>query len=133
MATIRNEIFIDAPVEDVWAALRDFHALADLAPGFIAGSRRDGEDRIVTFGNGAEVRETPVSIDDEHRRLVWTIVDGPYTHHNGASQVFEENGGTRFVWTADLLPDGAAETTSQMMGMGTETIKKTMEAKAAAG
>jgi len=132
MATIRKEIHIDAPVEVVWAALRDYHALADLAPGFIADCRADGEDRIVTFANGAEVRETPVTIDDEERRLVWTIVDGPYTHHNGASQVSEaESGGTLFVWTADLLPDSAAEQTSLMMGMGTEAIRKTMETKAA--
>ena len=55
MATIRKEIHIDAPVELVWAALRDFHALADLAPGFIARSEPDGDDSIVTFENGAEV------------------------------------------------------------------------------
>ena len=127
MASIRKEISIGAPVEDVWAALRDFHGLADMAPGFIAECRAEGNDRIVTFGNGAEVRENLVDIDEESRRLVWTIVDGPYTHHNGAAQVFaDEGGGTTFVWTADLLPDEAAEVTGRMMDAGLDVIARTL-------
>ena len=55
------------------------------------------------------VREVLVDLDDEARRLVWSIVDGPYTHHNGAAQVFADGeDGARFVWVADLLPDALA-------------------------
>lgn len=132
MASIRKEVTIDAPADAVWAALRDFHGLASFASGFVADCRADGSDRIVTFESGAEVREVLVDADDESRRLVWSIVDGPYTHHNGVAQVFStEDGGTSFVWTADLLPDGTAETTSLMMDAGTEAIVRSMEAQAA--
>jgi carbon monoxide dehydrogenase subunit G len=134
MASVRREISIDAAPEDVWAALRDWGQIhTRLVPGFVTDARLDGEDRIVTFFNGAELREVLIDRDDEARRLVWSVVDGPYTHHNGAAQVLAEGeGGSRFVWTADLLPDAAAEATGAMMQQGTEVAKKTLEAAARA-
>ena len=89
MASIRKEILIDASPEDVWAAVRDWGALHErLVPGFVIDTRLDGEDRMVTFANGTVLRERLVDLDHETRRLVWSIVDGPYTHHNASAQVF---------------------------------------------
>jgi hypothetical protein len=135
MASIRKEILIDARPEDVWAAVRDWGALHErLVPGFVVDTRLDGEDRIVTFGNGAVLREVLVDLDDEARRLVWSIVDGPYTHHNASAQVFSEDDGcARFVWTADLLPNELAASTGEAMEQGTGVVKKTLEAQAVRG
>jgi hypothetical protein len=134
MACIRKEILIDAPPEAAWDALRDWGAIHQrLVPGFVVDTRLDGEDRVVTFFNGLEAREVLVDLDDEARRLVWSIVDGPYTHHNGAAQVFAEaEGRTRFVWTADLLPDEAAAQTGEMMQRGIDVVKETLEGEATA-
>ncbi len=97
-------------------------------PGFVVDTELDGEDRLVTFFNGAVAREVLIDLDEERRRLVWSVVDGPYTHHNGAAQVLAgEGGGTLFVWTADLLPNEAAELTDAMMERGVETVKRTLE------
>lgn len=133
MACIRKEVLIDASPEDVWAAVRDWGALHErLVPGFVLDTRLDGEDRIVTFASGAVLRERLVDLDDETRRLVWSIVDGPYTHHNASAQVFGEGeNGARFVWTADLLPNELADGTGQAMEQGTNIVKQTMEAQAA--
>jgi uncharacterized protein YndB with AHSA1/START domain len=130
MASIRTETTIDARPEDVWDALRDWSALhTRLVPGFVTDTRLDGPDRIVTFFNGVTVREVLVTLDDTARRLVWSIVDGPYSHHNGAAQVLlDADGTTRFVWTADLLPDAAAERTKELMEHGTATVRRTLEA-----
>jgi uncharacterized protein YndB with AHSA1/START domain len=130
MASIRTETTIDAPPEDVWDALRDWGALhTRLVPGFVTDTRLDGPDRIVTFFNGVTVREVLVTLDDTARRLVWSIVDGPYSHHSGAAQVMlDADGTTRFVWTADLLPDAAAERTKELMERGTATVRRTLEA-----
>jgi Polyketide cyclase / dehydrase and lipid transport len=135
MASIRKEILIEAPPEDVWDALRDWGAIhRRLVPGFVVDARLDGEDRIVTFFNGLQAREVLVDLDDEARRLVWSLVDGPYTHHNGAAQVFAaEKDRTRFVWTADLLPDAAAPVTGEMMERGIGVVKETLEGEAADG
>jgi uncharacterized protein YndB with AHSA1/START domain len=129
MASIRTETTIDASPDEVWDALRDWGALhTRLVPGFVTDVRLDGPDRIVTFFNGATVREVLVTLDDTARRLVWSIVGGPYTHHNGAAQVLlDADGSTRFVWTADLLPDATAERTKQMMERGTATVRRTLE------
>jgi carbon monoxide dehydrogenase subunit G len=132
LASIRKERKIDAAPEDVWDALRDWGAVHErLVPGFVVGTELDGEDRIVTFFNGAVAREVLIDLDEESRRLVWSVVDGPYSHHNGAAQVHPDgDGGTLFVWTADLLPNEAAEPTAAMMERGVETVKQTLEAAA---
>jgi len=132
MASIRKEILIDASPEDVWAAVRDWGALHErLVPGFALDTRLDGEDRIVTFANGTVLRERLIDLDHETRRLVWSIVDGPYTHHNASAQVFGEGErGARFVWTADLLPNELAGPTGEAMGQGTNVVKQTLEAQA---
>jgi hypothetical protein len=129
MASIRKEVAIDADPDEVWAALRDWGAPHQrLVPGFVTDTRLDGRDRIVTFFTGTVARELLVDLDDQARRLVWSVVDGPYTHHNASAQVFPagENG-TRFVWIADLLPDEAAGRTGELMERGITTIKQTLE------
>jgi Polyketide cyclase / dehydrase and lipid transport len=132
VASIRKERTIEASPEEVWAALRDWGALHErLVPGFVVGTNLDGEDRIVTFFNGAVARERLIDLNEEERRLVWSIVDGPYTHHNGAAQVLTgDDGKTRFVWVADLLPEETAAVTGQLMERGIETVKQTLEAAA---
>lgn len=131
MATIRVERTIEASPDDAWAALRDWGALHErLAAGFVVATELDGDDRLVTFFNGAVVRERLVALDDDRRRLVWSVVDGPYSHHNGAAEVLVEGDGTtRFVWVADVLPDEAAPPTEEMMEGGIDAVKRTLEAQ----
>jgi uncharacterized protein YndB with AHSA1/START domain len=130
MASIRKEISIDAHPDEVWSALRAWDALHErLVPGFVIDARLEGVDRIVTFFNGAVARERLIDLDDDARRLAWSIVDGPYAHHSGSAQVFPEGDGqSRFVWISDLLPDELAAQTEEMMERGIGTIKRTLEA-----
>jgi hypothetical protein len=125
MASICKRIVIEASPEEVWSALRDWGALHErLAPGFVTDTRLDGPDRIVTFFDGAVVREVLMGLDEQERRLAWSIVDGPYTHHAGAAMVHErDDGSTLFEWRADLLPDQLAERTADMMASGLEAIR----------
>jgi len=129
MASIRKEIVIDASAESVWDALRDWGALhVRLVPGFATDARLDGEDRIVTFSGGNVLRERLVDCDDEARRLVWSIVDPPYTHHNASAQVFADGADrSLFVWIADLLPHELATRTAPLMEHALSVIKRTLE------
>lgn len=128
MASIHREIWIDAPPERVWAALRDVGAIHQrLARGFVSDVRLEADVRVVTFGSGFVARERIVDLDDETRRLVWTVVGGPMTHHNASAQVFPEAGGSRFVWIADLLPDALAERIAGMIEEGLAAIRSTQE------
>src|SRR6266478_8627648 len=129
MATIRKEVQMDARPETVWAALRDVGALhTRLAPGFVTDVRMEEGARIVTFGNGMVAREVIVSVEDDTRRLAWTIVGGRMTHHHGVAQVFAAGAGrSRFVWTTDLLPDSLAPTIDEMMTQAMPIMKATVE------
>ena len=50
------------------------------------------------------------------------------THHNASAQVFPDGqGGSRFVWIADLLPHELAPTVASMMDQGLAVIKRTLE------
>jgi uncharacterized protein YndB with AHSA1/START domain len=132
MPSIREEIQVDAPPEKVWDALRDWGAPHQrLVPGFVTDCRLDGDDRIVTFASGAVMREVLIDRDEQDRRLAWTIVDGPYRHHNGVAQVVaREDGGSRFVWTTDLLADDpVVEVTAESVRIGIDVVKKTLEAE----
>jgi hypothetical protein len=134
MASVRKEIEIEAPADDAWAALRDFGAVHErLVPGFVLEGQLEGRDRVLTFFNGAVARERLVAVDDQSRRLVYTVVDGPLgsTHHNASAQVFSgPDGRTRFVWITDVLPDELAPATSELMDRGIAVIKQTLESAA---
>jgi uncharacterized protein YndB with AHSA1/START domain len=129
MATIRKEVIIDVPPAAVWDAVRDVGALhIRLVPGFVTDVQMEEGARVVTFGNGMVAREVIVSIDDESRRLAWTLVGGRMTHHNGVAQVFPEGpAGSRFVWTTDLLPNEIAPAIEAMMAQAMPIIKATVE------
>jgi hypothetical protein len=129
MASIRKEVRINAAAEQVWDCLRDVGALhTRLAPGFVVDTRMDGDARIVTFGNGMVAREEIVDVDDIARRVAWAIVGGRFRHYNGTAQVFPDGTGvSRFVWTADLLPNDLAAAVAGMIEQGIAVIKKTME------
>ena len=135
MAYVHTEILIAAEPADVWSALSDWGALHErLVPGFVQDTQLDGDARIVTFGNGVVVRELLLDCDELERRLSWTIVDGPYAHHNGVAQVFPAGAGqARFVWVADVLPNELAEQTAAMMRQGSVVAKQTLEGAASSG
>jgi carbon monoxide dehydrogenase subunit G len=118
MASIRREIVLDAPAAVVWDALRDVGAIhTRLAPGFVVATELEpgGAARVVTFGNGMTARELIVDIDNDARRLAWSVVGGRMTHHNASAQVFDDADATRFVWIADLLPHELAPAIAGMI------------------
>jgi hypothetical protein len=129
MATVRRTIDVDVPIAEVWDAVRDFGALHErVAAGFATATQLEGEDRVVTFFDGAVHRERLISSDDELRRLAWTIVDGPWTHHSGSVELFAESvRRTRFVWTTDMLPHDTADGTTKMIDHACAQIKTTLE------
>jgi Polyketide cyclase / dehydrase and lipid transport len=129
MASVRREIVIDASPELVWEALRDWGGLhVRLVPGFATDARLDGEDRIVTFVNGSVLRERLVALDDDARRLVWSIADPLYAHHNAAAQVLAEGPDrSRFVWVADFLPDELIDRATPLMEQALGVIERTLE------
>lgn len=128
MASIHREILIDAPPERVWDAARDIGALhTRLVPGFVVNTQVEKGARVVTFGNGMVVRELIIDVNDANRRIAWTSVGTTLLHYSASFQVYADNGCTRGVWIADLLPHEAAPGITAMIEAGLAAMKRAME------
>jgi carbon monoxide dehydrogenase subunit G len=129
MASIRKEILVNAQPNKVWDALRDVGALHErVVPGFVVDTKLEEGARVVTFGNGMVARELIVDVDDETRRVVWSVDGAPFTHHNASVQVFDDgHGGSRLVWIADLLPDALAPAIRAMIEDAARAMKPALE------
>ena len=131
MASIRKDMTLRANPAQVWDAVRDVGAIhTRLAPGFVTDVTLQGDARIVTFANGMTAKEVIVDVDDAARRLVWSVVEGRPSHHNGSIQIFADDSGCRLVWIADILPHDLARPIGAMMQAGMEAMKKKLEADA---
>jgi carbon monoxide dehydrogenase subunit G len=135
MASISKEILSRAAPDAVWDAIRDVGALhTRLVPGFVTATELIPGGRRVTFGNGMVVDEPIIDSDDQKRRLAWTATGEalPFRHYNASVQVYPNAGGSRIVWTADLLPDEAAPTVGAMMDQGMAAMERTLDRLATA-
>jgi hypothetical protein len=128
MASIEKVVLSPASPAAVWEAIRDIGALhTRLVPGFVVATDLIPGGRRVTFANGVVIDEPIISSDDTARRLVWTAKGTAlqFTHYNGAVQVFpREGGGSRVVWTTDLLPNEMASAVNQMMDQGSAAMTR---------
>ena len=128
MASIHKDIPIDAPADQVWAAVRDFGAVhTRLAPGFAIAARLDGEARIVTFANGNVAREVLVDCDEARRRLVYAIANDRVSHYNASVQV-QADGETRsrLIWIVDVLPNDIAPYIDGQMDQAAQAMQQAL-------
>ncbi|MEZ5960236.1 MAG: SRPBCC family protein [Hyphomonadaceae bacterium] len=128
MATIRKEFGSPRSADEVWAVLRRFDGVHELAKGFVTATKIEPSGaRVVTFANGMEVREWLVTSDDASRRLVYAITDSPnFMHYSASAQVFEDGQGSRFVWSVDFLPDSLVERQNAAMEAGAAAMANTL-------
>ncbi len=135
MAAIHKEIEIGRNKAFVWDAIRDVGAIHErLVPGFVVDCKLEGDSRIVTFANGMVARELIVDVDDKACRHSWSARGEPFTHHNASIQVFSRGEDKcRVVWIADLMPNEIAETVGEMIQLGLNAMKTTLEKPGQAG
>ena len=129
MASIRSEIIVGIHPDMAWDAVRDVGQIhVRLVPGFVTDCRLEDGARIVTFGNGMQVRELIVDVDELARRVAWAAVGGQFQHHNASLQVFADGiDRTRLAWIADLLPHELAEPVRAMIEQGMAAMQRTLE------
>lgn len=132
MASVHKEFDVSSTPEAAWAALRDFGAVHQrVAAGFVVSSALDGDVRTVQFMTGAVARERLIDADDERRRLVYGVIDGPFAmdHHQAAVVVAARDDGSpgaRLSWTTDVLPDDLAPLIEQLMTAGAAAMTRTL-------
>ncbi|WP_309092178.1 SRPBCC family protein [Phenylobacterium sp.] len=128
MATLIKTIEIDAPADAVWDAVADFGAVhRRFAPGFVTDVKLVPGGRMVTFGEGLEVFEAFLGLDQQARRLAYSVRIEQFEHHSASFQVSDIGGGrSRLTWTVDVLPDSAAELLEPRLDAGLAAARTTL-------
>ena len=128
MASIHKDIIIDASVNEVWDAVRDFGAVHQrLVPGFVLDSRLDRDARIVTFANGMVARELLVDCDDARRRLVYAVISERVKHYSASVRVAADGEmPTRVIWIVDVLPHEIAPYIAGQMDLAVLAMQKAL-------
>jgi len=119
---------VSASAEFAWQALRDVGAVHErLAQGFVVTAVLEADVRTVTFANGFVVQERIVAVDDEHKRLAYSAINGRASHHNAYFQVSSKSPElARIAWVTDLLPEQVKAPIEQMVDQGIESIQRTL-------
>lgn len=132
MATVRVEAIIDLPAPAVWEAVADVAAVhRRLLPGRVAQARIEGDTRVLTMPDGAEIRELILAVDHPIRRLAYAVTGGqrlPLTYHHASLQVFAEGERARLVWLTDVLPHELAGAVRARVERGIVEMKQAIEA-----
>ncbi len=135
MASVHHEIVIEADAAHVWDVIRDVGTVHErLLPGRVAGTRLEGDQRVLTFPDGREVREVIVDVDDQRRRLAYAVLGGDslgLTHHHASLQVLPDRAGRCcLVWITDLLPHHLADAVQARVVVGAAEMQNTLQAAA---
>jgi hypothetical protein len=116
MARAHASSVFNAPIEQVWARIRDFNALPDWHPG-VAKSEIEGGgpgDRVgcirkLTLGNGAVIRERLIELSDMGHHYSYAILDSPLPVANYRATLrlrrISDGNRTHGDWTATFDPD----------------------------
>jgi hypothetical protein len=131
MASIHEQIEVDAPVEKVWASLRQVGEAHKLFAPVLTGGTIDGDIRTVTFANGMVAREQILDVDDHRRRVAYTVLGGNgMSYHHASMQVVEAGPGkSLFVWITDFLPAGISGNLTPLIQQGAKALKKNIEGR----
>lgn len=129
MASITEEIDVTAGVEAAWAAVRDVAHPDRLFAGVLVDARLEGDVRTVTFADGTVVQERIVDVDDEARRVAYTVIGGRFEHHHSSLVVRgNDDGSSTITWISDVLPHEAAERVGALMVHGATAVRSTLGA-----
>ena len=131
MASIYKQTTLEVDSETAWTALREVGDAHKLFAPVLTDGRLNGDTRTVTFANGMVVRERILDVDNERKRVAYTVLDGPgMTYHHASMQIVDAGGGRcRFIWITDFLPGDLAQTLTPLIEQGTDALKRNLDAR----
>ena len=134
MACICKELQAGMPPGKLGERVKDAGNISRLFPNFIPASELgENNSRSSTLADGSKLTERIVAVDDELRRLAYTITQSPMplTYHHASMQIFASGDGSRFVWISDFLPDDAAAVLGAALGAATRDLASNLAGQAA--
>ena len=104
LGSVRYEVRIHRPADEVWALVGDPSRLPEWFPGIVACSV-DGSSRVITTGTGLPMPEEILVRDDVQRRFQYRITAPVVRHHRGTIDVIDlDDGSCLVVYATDADP-----------------------------
>jgi uncharacterized protein YndB with AHSA1/START domain len=127
MGTVRREVLIDRPVEEVWAVLGDPTTIHEWFPGMV-DTEVDGTTRVITTSSGIPIPEEIVTNDAILHRFQYRVSAPFMTEHLGTIDAFDLGDGRTLVsYATDAEPDAMALIVGGATGSALKELKRQLE------
>ena len=131
MASIRRELRIDRPAEQVWPLVGDPARIHEWFPGIVTSTVEttdEGVTRTVTLATGIPLVEHVVTNDPIAHRFQYRIAGGVFSEHLGTVDLIDLGDGTCLgVYSTDARPDVMALVIGGASGVALQNIKSLAE------
>ena len=108
LGSIRHEIRIRRPADDVWRLVGDAARLHEWFPGIVA-SPVDGTSRVITTASGLPMPKEILVVDPVQRRFQYRVTAPAFRHHRGTIDVIDLSDQTCLVvYSTDADPRAMA-------------------------
>ena len=129
-ASIRRELRIHHPAEEVWALVGDPTRLHEWFPG-VTACEVDGDTRVITTGSGIPMPEQLLTIDPLQRRFQYRITAPLFNEHLGTIDVIDLGDRTSLVvYSTDADPATLALVIGGAMGQALFRLRDLLEGTA---
>ena len=126
-ASVRRQVRIGRPPDDVWAYIGDPSRLPEWFPGIDAATV-DGTMRIITTGSGIPMPEQILTNDPLQRRFQYRITAPMFREHLSTLDVLDLDDGTCVVsYAADATPATMALVIAGAAGNALENLRMMLE------
>lgn len=127
--SVRRQVRIARPPDDVWAIVGDPARIAEWFPGIVrAEVDDDGRHRTIHTGSGIPMPEQILTCDPLQRRFQYRITTGLFREHLSTLDVLDlEDGTSLVVYSADADPATMALVIAGAAGNALEHLRTTME------
>jgi hypothetical protein len=128
VASLRSQVRIARPADDVWKLVSDPAEISSWFPG-IEEASSTGRTRSCTLAGGMQLEEDIVTVDDELRRFQYRITDGmPVEYHLGTVDVLEDGpDASLVVYSTEVQPDRLADVMQPAIEGGVRGLKEAAE------
>lgn len=125
--SVRREVRIARPADEVWAVVGDPLRVADWFEG-ITGATVEGRKRTVTTGSGLPLPEELLTVDPLQRRLQYRLTAPIVREHLSTLDVIDLGDGTSLaVYAADADPATLALVIAGAAGNALEKLRHHLE------
>lgn len=125
--SVRRQVRIARPAEEVWALVGDPARIAEWFPG-IESARVEGRTRTITASSGLDMPEEIVTVDPIQRRFQYRITAPLFREHLSTLDVFDLGDGTCLVaYGADADPATMALVVAGAAGAALLHLRDLME------